>query len=74
MSKTYLTVQEAARRLCVTPGTIHNRLARNACMPSSIRIGRRRLFPEDEFEKWMMSFSESDQAKNSKLENTNSRK
>jgi len=74
MSKMYLTIEEAARRLRVTPGTLHNRLARKACMPVSIRIGRRRLFPEDEFEKWMMSFTETDQIKNTNLENTNSKK
>jgi hypothetical protein len=34
-------------------GTIRNRLSRGEPIPPSIKIGRRRLFPEAELELWL---------------------
>lgn len=53
MSTQYLTLDEVSRRLHMAPGTARNRMSRQDPMPPSVRIGRRRLFPEDMFEQWM---------------------
>ncbi len=58
MSKKYLTIEELSKKLRIAPGTARNRLANSRPMPPSIKAGRRRLFPEDEFEKWMDSLEE----------------
>ena len=55
MGKQYLSLEQVSQRLHLAPGTVRNRLSRNDPMPPSIRVGRRRLFPEDKFEAWMES-------------------
>lgn len=55
-----LTVEELAQELRVTTGTIRNRLSRGDDLPPSIRVGRRRLFPSAELEKWLAAMIEHD--------------
>lgn len=49
----YLTIEEMAKLLHISPGTARNRLSRGEPMPPSIKIGRRRLFPVNELDKWL---------------------
>ena len=59
MSINYLTIEQICKKLHIAPGTGRNRLSKSLnLMPPSIRAGRRRLFPENEFEKWMASYLE----------------
>ena len=58
MATEYLSLEEVSRRLHISPATVRNRLSRRDPMPPSIKIGRRRLFPEDKFELWMESYRE----------------
>lgn len=51
----FYTLEEIARELHIAPATARNRLTLGQPMPPSIRIGRRRLFPADEYEKWIAS-------------------
>ena len=51
----YLTVDEMSKLLHMSPGTARNRLSRGEPMPPSIKIGRRRLFPVNELDKWLMT-------------------
>ncbi|MFC5428072.1 helix-turn-helix transcriptional regulator [Paraburkholderia denitrificans] len=51
----FYTLEEIARELHIAPATARNRLTLGQPMPPSIRIGRRRLFPIDEFERWIAS-------------------
>ena len=51
----FYTLEEIARELHIAPATARNRLTLGQPMPPSIRIGRRRLFPVDEFERWIAS-------------------
>lgn len=51
----YLTVDEMSELLHMSPGTARNRLSRGEPMPPSIKIGRRRLFPVSELDKWLMT-------------------
>ncbi|MDR5804896.1 helix-turn-helix domain-containing protein [Caballeronia sp. LZ001] len=51
----FYTLEEIARELHIAPATVRNRLTLRQPMPPSIRIGRRRLFPVDEFERWIAS-------------------
>lgn len=53
MSRKYLTIEEISSEMRISVGTARNRLACSRPMPPSLKAGRRRLFPEDEFEKWM---------------------
>ncbi|WP_363323536.1 helix-turn-helix domain-containing protein [uncultured Pseudoteredinibacter sp.] len=53
MATNYLTVEQVSKKLHVTAGTIRNRISKGDPMPPSIKVGRRRLFPEDEFESWI---------------------
>lgn len=46
-------MEEVSNELHISPGTARNRLAMGKDMPPSIRVGRRRLFPIVEFEKWV---------------------
>lgn len=55
MGKQYLSLEQISQRLHLAPGTVRNRLSRNDPMPPSVRVGRRRLFPEDQFDAWMES-------------------
>ena len=52
----YLPIEEISRRLCIAVGTARNRLCNGEPMPPSIRIGRRRLFLEADFDNWLMKF------------------
>nr|WP_105512048.1 helix-turn-helix domain-containing protein [Paraburkholderia sp. BL21I4N1] len=54
-SMRFYTLEEIARELHIAPATARNRLTLGQPMPPSIRIGRRRLFPSDEYEKWIAS-------------------
>lgn len=51
----YLTVEEVSERLHITVGTARNRLSRGEPMPPSVKIGRRRLFPEKALHDWVMA-------------------
>ncbi|SFT85149.1 helix-turn-helix domain-containing protein [Paraburkholderia aspalathi] len=51
----FYTLEEIARELHIAPATARNRLTLGLPMPPSIRVGRRRLFPADEYEKWIAS-------------------
>jgi excisionase family DNA binding protein len=50
----YMTVEELSRRLRIKEGTCRNRLSRGDDMPPAVRVGRRVLFPEDAFDRWML--------------------
>ena len=56
MSKQYLTIDQVSERMHIEPGTARNRLSRGYPMPPSCKVGRRRLFPEDEFDKWLYGY------------------
>ncbi|WP_288829466.1 helix-turn-helix domain-containing protein [uncultured Paraburkholderia sp.] len=51
----FYTLEEIARELHIAPATARNRLTLGQPMPPSMRIGRRRLFPVEEFERWIAS-------------------
>lgn len=55
-----LTIEEVSQRLHIAPGTARNRLNKGEPMPPSIRVGRRRLFPESDFDVWLKKFMESE--------------
>ena len=55
MNNEYLSVEEVAEALRIEIGTARNRLSRGDPMPPSVKVGRRRLFPADELEKWLKS-------------------
>jgi len=48
----YYTVNEIAKLLHITEGTVRNRLCRGDDMPPHFRAGRRVLFPADQFTQW----------------------
>ncbi|MDH6152606.1 hypothetical protein OKW46_006596 [Paraburkholderia sp. WSM4179] len=54
-SRRFYTLEEIARELHIAPATARNRLTLGLPMPPSIRVGRRRLFPVDQYEKWIAS-------------------
>lgn len=54
-SRRFYTLEEIARELHIAPATARNRLTLGLPMPPSLRVGRRRLFPVDEYEKWIAS-------------------
>ncbi len=54
-SSRFYTLEEIARELHIASATARNRLTLGLPMPPSIRVGRRRLFPVDEYEKWIAS-------------------
>ncbi|QXE07207.1 helix-turn-helix domain-containing protein [Paraburkholderia sprentiae WSM5005] len=54
-SRRFYTLEEIARELHIAPATARNRLTLGLPMPPSIRVGRRRLFPVDEYERWIAS-------------------
>ncbi len=54
-SRRFYTLEEIARELHIAAATARNRLTLGLAMPPSIRVGRRRLFPVDEYEKWIAS-------------------
>lgn len=47
-----LTIEEIAQILRMSIGTARNRLSRGDEMPPSLRVGRRRLFPEQSLYRW----------------------
>lgn len=49
------TIQELAHTLHLQPGTVRNKLSRGDDLPRSIVVGRRRLFPEDAVEAWLVA-------------------
>jgi excisionase family DNA binding protein len=49
------TIQELANTLRLQPGTLRNKLSRGEDLPRSVRVGRRRLFPEDAVEAWLQA-------------------
>lgn len=51
----FYTLEEIANELHIAPATARNRLTLGLPMPPSIRVGRRRLFPVDEYERWIAS-------------------
>lgn len=55
----YLTYEQAASVLCMSTGGLRNRMCRGESMPPSIKIGRRRLFPESELHSWLAKQTES---------------
>jgi excisionase family DNA binding protein len=61
----YLTVEEIAEQLHMSPGTVRNRLSRKELMPPSVRVGRRRLFPVVEFNNWIIDLMQNGQGPSS---------
>lgn len=53
--KSLYTIQELANTLRLQPGTVRNKLSRGEDLPRSVRVGRRRLFPEDAVEAWLQA-------------------
>ena len=51
----YLTIEEVSEKLHIRVGTARNRLSRGDPMPPSVKIGRRRLFPTAELERWVLA-------------------
>lgn len=49
----FYTLEDISNELHISPGTARNRLSTGKDMPPSIRVGRRRLFPIGEFDKWV---------------------
>ena len=49
------TIQELASALRLQPGTVRNKLSRGEDLPRSVRVGRRRLFPEEAVEAWLQA-------------------
>ena len=49
------TIQELAQTLRLQPGTVRNKLSRGEDLPKSVVVGRRRLFPEDAVEAWLLA-------------------
>jgi excisionase family DNA binding protein len=49
------TIQDLAHTLRLQPGTVRNKLSRGEDLPRSVRVGRRRLFPEDGVEAWLQA-------------------
>ncbi|MHB8453701.1 MAG: helix-turn-helix domain-containing protein [Acidiferrobacterales bacterium] len=49
----FYTLEDISDELHISPGTARNRLAMGQDMPPSIKVGRRRLFPVTEFDKWV---------------------
>ena len=50
-----LTIEQVSARLHIQVGTARNRLSRGDPMSPSVKIGRRRLFPLIELERWVMT-------------------
>ncbi|MFV0510209.1 MAG: helix-turn-helix transcriptional regulator [Shewanella algae] len=61
----YLTYEQVADLLCMSTGGLRNRMSRGELMPPSVKVGRRRLFPETAFHQWLQA------QKSSPMENNN---
>jgi predicted DNA-binding transcriptional regulator AlpA len=48
-----LTLAEVGHLLRMSEQTVRNRLSLGLPMPPSFRIGRRRLFRRDDFDRWL---------------------
>jgi excisionase family DNA binding protein len=48
----FYTIEEIAHLLRMSAGTARNRLSRGDDMPPSMRVGRRRLFPQTAVYHW----------------------
>lgn len=48
-----ITINELALALRLSPGTIRNKLACGSDLPPSIRVGRRRLFAQEQIDAWL---------------------
>jgi predicted DNA-binding transcriptional regulator AlpA len=53
MSKRFLNLKEISALLRITERTARNRLSSGLPMPPSLKIGRTRLFDEDDVLKWL---------------------
>lgn len=53
MSKRFLTLREISALLRITERTARNRLSAGLPMPPSLKIGRTRLFDEDDVLAWL---------------------
>jgi len=51
----FYTLDQVANNLFISTGTARNRLTNKSPMPPSFRVGRRRLFPIGEFNKWLLT-------------------
>jgi len=51
----FYTLDQVANKLFISTGTARNRLTNKSPMPPSFRVGRRRLFPIGEFNKWLLT-------------------
>ena len=49
----FLTVEDLAKILKLSPGRVRSRLSQNCSMPKSIRFGRRRLFSTVDVQIWL---------------------
>jgi len=49
----YYTLKQVCEKLHICNGTGRNRLSSGCPMPPNFRVGRKRLFPISEFEKWI---------------------
>lgn len=54
MTKRYLTIPEVSKILSMSEGRIRNRICEGIMAPSLV-VGRRRLFPEEQFYQWVDS-------------------
>lgn len=57
-SNEFYTLDQVANKLFISTGTARNRLTNKSRMPPSFRVGRRRLFPIGEFNKWLLTLRE----------------
>lgn len=49
----FYTIDQIAKQLHMTVGTVRNRICRGEPMPPSVKVGRRRLFPQEDFKIWV---------------------
>lgn len=55
----FYTIDDIAKELHMSVGTVRNRLSRGDPMPPSVKVGKKRLFPEDSFREWVQGKIES---------------
>lgn len=53
MYEKLLSIDEVAQYLRISVGTARNRQSAGRDMPPSVRIGRRRLYPEKQLHSWV---------------------
>ena len=65
MTSPYLTVEEVAMLLRITPRTVRNRISKkNDSMPPSKLLNGRRMFSKEEFQAWCCSSKAKAQKEN----------